>query len=36
MTLRFISAEEVIAFHGRILSATRGVKGMSDPDVRRR
>lgn len=31
MTIRFISAEEVIAFHDRILDATPGVKGMPDP-----
>lgn len=31
MTIRFISAEEVIAFHDRIVSVTPGVKGMPDP-----
>lgn len=31
MTIRFISAEEVIAFHDRILSVTPGVKGMPNP-----
>lgn len=30
MTIRFISAEEVIAFHDRIVSVTPGVKGMPD------
>lgn len=31
MTIRFISAEEVIAFHDRIMNVTPGVKGMPDP-----
>ena len=29
--LKFISAEEIIGFHDRILMTTPGVKGLSDP-----
>lgn len=31
MTIQFISAEEIIRFHDRLLSVTPGVKGMPDP-----
>ncbi|MDU4842816.1 MAG: type II toxin-antitoxin system death-on-curing family toxin [Leclercia adecarboxylata] len=31
MTLQFISAEEIVLFHDKLLSVTPGVTGMSDP-----
>ena len=31
MTLQFISAEEIIRFHDKLLSVTPGVPGMPDP-----
>lgn len=31
MTLQFISAEEIITFHDKLLSVTPGVPGMPDP-----
>lgn len=31
MTIQFISAEEIIQFHDRLLSVTPGVTGMPDP-----
>ncbi len=31
MTIQFISAEEIVRFHDRILRITPGVEGMSDP-----
>lgn len=31
MTMHFISAEEIIRFHDRLLSVTPGVAGMADP-----
>ncbi len=31
MTIQFISAEEIIRFHDRLLSVTPGVAGMPDP-----
>ncbi|WP_222889335.1 type II toxin-antitoxin system death-on-curing family toxin [Enterobacter sp. C2] len=31
MTLQFISAEEIIRFHDKLLSVTPGVAGMPDP-----
>ncbi|MFT2520109.1 type II toxin-antitoxin system death-on-curing family toxin, partial [Escherichia coli] len=31
MTIQFISAEEIIYFHDKLLSVTPGVTGMSDP-----
>jgi death-on-curing protein len=31
MTLQFISAEEIVLFHDKLLSVTPGVAGMSDP-----
>ena len=31
MTIQFISAEEIIYFHDKLLSDTPGVTGMSDP-----
>lgn len=31
MTLQFISAEEIIRFHEKLLSVTSGVAGMPDP-----
>ena len=32
MTLQFISAEEIVLFHDKLLSVTPGVAGMPDPD----
>lgn len=31
MTIQFISAEEIVRFHDRIMKMTPGVEGMSDP-----
>lgn len=31
MTLQFISAEEIVLFHDKLLSVTPGVAGMPDP-----
>jgi len=31
MTLQFISAEEIVLFHDKLLSVTPGVPGMADP-----
>ena len=31
MTIQFISAEEIIRFHDKLLQVTPGVAGMSDP-----
>lgn len=31
MTLQFISAEEIVRFHDKLLSVTPGVAGMPDP-----
>ena len=31
MTLQFISAEEIVVFHDKLLSVTPGVTGMPDP-----
>lgn len=31
MTLQFISAEEIVRFHDKLLSVTPGVPGMPDP-----
>ncbi|WBU49636.1 type II toxin-antitoxin system death-on-curing family toxin [Kosakonia pseudosacchari] len=31
MTIQFISAEEIVRFHDRLLQATPGVAGMADP-----
>ncbi|EPX1410994.1 type II toxin-antitoxin system death-on-curing family toxin [Cronobacter sakazakii] len=31
MTIHFISAEEIVRFHDRLLQVTPGVTGMSDP-----
>lgn len=36
MTIQFISAEEIIYFHDKLLSVTPGVTGMSDRGEQKR